>query len=410
VILGVKKDHELGGGMQNKEILFFENKSNFLKFSLFSFFSLIFLNSGMSLLSIFPMRYTWSELLINYQGGICRRGLLGEVAYHLQDFVRADYFLIVTQVSLYLVFLALLLFSQKKFNYAFLLFLFSPATIVFPVTNFPAFARKDIEILFVFLLALLLVKKCKPSKILTALLILLYLGAGLIVESSIFYFPLAFSAMMVKEAPTSSAIQLKRWALAILFMSFFILLMTWLKTLNPDPSTGIVASWSYYYQNVGVIKHNALGFLKMSLSDAVSHTIQYVLKPKVILGYSVASMLANIPLLYFLSQNIIRFSSGIVTAGVICSFLVMLGSFIFMADWGRCIYLMTTHSFLFFLFVSKPKKVHESLSGCNYNQAFWSVVLRYSLLFLYALSWRVLYFVNNRESPLKLGLLFDLIN
>src|SRR4029079_1959497 len=40
----------------------------------------------------YPVGYSWSEMLINYQGGLLRRGLVGELAYRVNPAIPARLF------------------------------------------------------------------------------------------------------------------------------------------------------------------------------------------------------------------------------------------------------------------------------------------------------------------------------
>jgi hypothetical protein len=59
--------------------------------------------AGYLLFSHFPLSYTWTELMINYQGGFVRRGLLGELAFQLNPFIEAPYFLTAVVLASYVI-------------------------------------------------------------------------------------------------------------------------------------------------------------------------------------------------------------------------------------------------------------------------------------------------------------------
>lgn len=117
------------------------------------------------LLSHFPGDYSWTELLINYQGGFVRRGLLGELAFRLNSFIPAPYFLIAVVASVYVAvtfWMVVAVLNRVEVSIA-LLFLFCPATILFPVYDTDAFGRKDIFILAAFALAMSLIRRARSD-------------------------------------------------------------------------------------------------------------------------------------------------------------------------------------------------------------------------------------------------------
>ncbi|MBN9000343.1 MAG: hypothetical protein J0H54_13435, partial [Rhizobiales bacterium] len=50
---------------------------------MFGLFLALTLYNGIRLYNSFPDTYVWSELMLNYQGGLVKRALLGEIAFQL---------------------------------------------------------------------------------------------------------------------------------------------------------------------------------------------------------------------------------------------------------------------------------------------------------------------------------------
>ena len=94
-----------------------------------------------------------SEWLINYHGGFTRRGLGGELAIGLANFIdislRRAIFLI--QTTIHISYLALLYFYCRDLKTNFLLkfALYAPIFILYPLAELEALGRKEI-ILFLF--------------------------------------------------------------------------------------------------------------------------------------------------------------------------------------------------------------------------------------------------------------------
>ena len=94
------------------------------------------------------------DWLINYGGGILRRGLSGEIILFLSKilFVNIIHLLIFFQISFFVLFLFFLfkILKHKNINLWFLFLIFSPVTISFTFYDPLAVGRK--EVIFFFLL------------------------------------------------------------------------------------------------------------------------------------------------------------------------------------------------------------------------------------------------------------------
>ena len=120
---------------------------------LFSLVGIFFVFTTVKFYSFYTEYSTWqyADWLINYQGGLVRRGLIGEILFRLHKFTSVDLdiliFLFVT--SLYVIFSYYLLKSIKYIensNINILIFL-SPAFFIYPIMNSEVVGRKDILLL-----------------------------------------------------------------------------------------------------------------------------------------------------------------------------------------------------------------------------------------------------------------------
>ena len=95
-------------------------------------------------LHAYPFSWSWTELLIKYQGGFVNRGLLGEAAFRLQGVMSPGRLIVYAVCGAYLVASAGLVFLLRlPEQSAGLLFLASPAGWLFPLLNPAAYGRKD---------------------------------------------------------------------------------------------------------------------------------------------------------------------------------------------------------------------------------------------------------------------------
>ena len=114
------------------------------------FFSLIFLNYFYFSSRITLRENAWitGDWLINYDGGLLRRGLSGEIILLLSNlkFINIYYLIIFIQSSLFFIFLFFLwkLISKKEVSLIFLFLIFSPVTIAFSFYDPLVVGRKEV--------------------------------------------------------------------------------------------------------------------------------------------------------------------------------------------------------------------------------------------------------------------------
>lgn len=363
-----------------------------------------FLYGGMELLSRFPRTYTWSELLINYQGGFVRRGLLGEVSYQLNGVIQARYFLSIISVLVYLIILRIIVFREKN-SFSLLIFLFSPATILFPVYDMNAFARKDLFILLAFVLSVYLLDHIRSQTILLLLTMFIYGLVGLVVESTCFYLPMACAVIILNRNNFNSKIQSRFWMVSLFFVIVCFLFISLVNTYHLSKVL-IIDSWrllypSYQWDELGF---GAISFLGLPLKDGLLLTFASIFHRATLEGYFYSFLLASIPVLWLLLNCKFKKLSKLSILGITWAFTVMLCSFAFSTDWGRCIYLFTIHTFLFLIVITnyRAQTDNEMIMLAKPSD---DIALKAILLFVYATSWQVEHWVVSGQSALRPGFL-----
>ena len=107
-------------------------------------------------ISEFPNKYTYTDWLINYEGGFVRRGLLGQIIFELSKFlnIKLQFILLFIQIVIYCTyfFLFYLLFLKRKINFFWILIIFSPILLLYPLAELEALGRKDIFVISFFLI------------------------------------------------------------------------------------------------------------------------------------------------------------------------------------------------------------------------------------------------------------------
>lgn len=145
-------------------------------------FAGLFFFSTWPLINDFPITYPWQELMLNYQGGFIRRGLLGEIALHCRPYAAEVLYVLIFSAYATTVFLFLKTIRSLQDPKAQLLLLLSPMLLMYPVI-FPSVGlRKDIFVLLAFLIAM------RTEKDRTAVLAMTL--ATFIHEEALFFMPM----------------------------------------------------------------------------------------------------------------------------------------------------------------------------------------------------------------------------
>ena len=381
-------------------------RSVLILFALIVLFA-VFIPAGLTLFNRFPASYVWTELMINYQGGLVRRGLLGEAAFRLDGLVPAGRFLAAVMVGLYLVVGAWIVLRIGTFpEFATVLFLISPATLLFPIYDFEAFGRKDIVALAAFVLSVLVIERLSRN-VAVLVIVIVYFVAGLIAEVAWFYFPLAISMLTIKRrADISTSWQVTVWAVALACLAAFFAWM-WLINANVQRED-IVAAWKAIYPNAfrEPFHEGALRYLHMSFADGVRLVFYHQADRITRNGYLIGFVLAALPSLLFLARSPRYVVSPLTQFGLLGALSIMMLSFAVAADWGRCIYLATTHFFVFVLVTARENPGLQRTVNAAERPA-GALLVTLALVALYATTWRIDHFAPRGSSALKPGILFD---
>ena len=165
-----------------------------------------------------------AEWLINYQGGFGRRGLLGELFLKislLTDILIKDVILYFLYI-IFAVYYSSVYFFFKKINLnpIFIIAIFSPLFLIFPLAELEALGRKDILIPIFFIFFSFLYQKFE-FKGLVLSLIIIYTVLLLTHEISIFYLPFFYFIILFKL----NDLKLSSFFLILLMSIYFLSLI-----------------------------------------------------------------------------------------------------------------------------------------------------------------------------------------
>lgn len=144
--------------------------SNSNKFSFSIFFTIILLYL-LYFINYSKIISDWviADLLINYQGGFVRRGLLGQLNYFFENYLNFPKLIFIISLSSLCYFINLFLtyrlfISSKRSIFLFLIIFLSPATFLFYIYDLNALFRKDVFIIFSFVIHCFYVQRNLKNK------------------------------------------------------------------------------------------------------------------------------------------------------------------------------------------------------------------------------------------------------
>ena len=145
---------------------------------------------------------TISEWIINYQGGFTRRGLPGEVAFHIAQIfdLKLRFVILLMQIFFYGLYLILIykFFKKIKFNGIILFSLFTPIFLIYHIAELEVLARKE---LFLFIGYIWFYNiSSKESKTKSSILWIIFILPliSILYEPAIFYYTFFAATVLIK--------------------------------------------------------------------------------------------------------------------------------------------------------------------------------------------------------------------
>ena len=304
--------------------------------------------------------WQYGDWLINYQGGLVRRGLIGHILFSLHKFLHIDLdSLIFIFVSFLYFFVSFFLIKSIKFiddNIENLLIFLSPGFFIYPIMNSGIIGRKDIFLIFFVVLFVFFEKKISNKYILISFLIALVLlcfsHSGFVFYSQYLFF--LFILIKHNRNLSVNKIDLLAFTLTLVFIILFII------TFDANQLTidNICLSVKDF-----VSENCATGGQIYHLSDSNTN-IRYRLFEKINLGsnyiinYFIIYGLSAFVVFFFISKktinskiNILIFKFQLKKPFVffLLLFILTIPAFVLGRDWGRYIYM--SYSCIFFIYI-----------------------------------------------------------
>ena len=292
----------------------------------------------------FPDRFVYTDWMITYEGGYIRRGFLGQIILILSNFfdLKFKYILLTFQITFYSLYILILgnLIRRIEINFFWLIVFFTPLAFLYPISELEALGRKDIIILFIFLIFTFV--NFNSVKIYFLFFIFIFFISTLIHEISFFFIHFYILIFLIKTKYFLKK-KINYNYLLIFFIFLIITLLLNILTINSVDLSKI----TNVYDNEKITENfGAIKYLTGSIFDHVNMTINKITLLGII-RYSFIYFISFFPFLFFLNLktklfNFIQFNYLIYFLSI-----AILPLFLLIIDWGRLLYL--NYNFLLIL-------------------------------------------------------------
>jgi hypothetical protein len=373
-------------------------KNKFVNFKNLKYFnnSLAFYLTLLFILSVFYLFYkhnvandsTISEWLINYTGGFTKRGLIGQSAIYLSRIfdINLRIAILIEQITIIGIYYFLLFFFLKGIflNRLYLLVLFSPIFLLYPVYEIETLGRKEIFIFSLYILNLSVL--LNKEKYYNFSKLIIFTLSVLIWEPIIFFLPMWIFIDIMK---------MKKINLINLFneLIFYV--------------PGLIIAAIFVFNPLDIIEHSKMALTLKNEFGERCYMSCALLKSKSgilvqitanfhaynfenIIRYIIIILIGFFPL--FSLMNISSFSNKRVTFSVKSVFIILLLPIIFLFlmgyDWGRWVNITYTITLITFIFLYKKKLIFfefEKLTNQRLNKI--KSKYFYMIFIIYCFTW-----------------------
>ena len=300
-------------------------------------------------LNEFPIKYTFTDWLINYEGGFVRRGLLGQIVFELSKLlnIQIKFLILIFQISIYLIYFLLffLLLSKRETNFFWLLIIFSPISFLYPMAELEALGRKDIFVITSFLIFSIINYRSLSSLLFS--FIFIFTLSCLIHEITFFYiFHYLFVFYVKNKIFINQKLNIKHYLVS--FLSLGVLLYLNLYLHNFVVIEDIVNS--YNYENLTALS-GSFSHISPTIDSVFFKTFSNI-NIVTIARYGFLILISTTPLIYFIKiksdyENKYFSFQNIFISNILLSIPLYLLIF----DWGRVIYINYNFFIIIIIFI-----------------------------------------------------------
>jgi len=334
---------------------------------------------------------TISEWLINYSGGFTKRGIIGQISIFFSKLfeIRLRDIIFCFQVLLVATFfITFFIYVKKQYlERYFLLALFTPILLLYPVSEIEVLARKEVFIFIIFMIYFL-IPNHKTNLIILSKITIFPLSV-LIWEPVIFFFPFLIFFDLINPK--------FKWKINNCFKELLFYLPTLLIVcyfIFSPMSNAQHAQMEFTLKN----DFNEICYMSCNLLNSKSSIIKQfqgnlrAYSIEVFIRYFLIIMIGFGPLFILLQNSKLKNRNLIFKWNLLSIFLVLLSPvlllFAMMYDWGRIVNISYTIAFLSFIYLLKNELIiinFKKLSKGKLNQVSKSSF--YFIFIIFSFSW-----------------------
>ena len=295
---------------------------------------------------------TVSEWLINYEGGFTKRGLIGQIAIHIGEFLNISLrqsilFFQIFSIGLYYL-LLINFFKSVKFNKIILLSIFTPIFLLYPVAEIEVLGRKEI-IIFSFYLIYLTLQNFRQKNYFRIFLLPLLM---LVWEPVIFFFIFWLIVDYIEDAFEKNYKSLIKYLLTFIPA---ILIGVYI-ALNPISEIDHKNMATFLKDNFNENCYMSCAMLLSKSSIYDQFKVNFILfNFEIFLRYFLIILIGFGPLFIMIKFSQFRRLNNKMLLFLIVPPILIL--FMMMSDWGRIVNIFYTFSIISFLSLYKKKFV-----------------------------------------------------
>ena len=300
-------------------------------------------------LNEFPIKYTFTDWLINYEGGFVRRGLLGQIVFELSKLlnIQIKFLILIFQISIYLIYFLLffLLLSKRETNFFWLLIIFSPISFLYPMAELEALGRKDIFVITSFLIFSIINYRSLSSLLFS--FIFIFTLSCLIHEITFFYiFHYLFVFYVKNKIFINQKLNIKHYLVS--FLSLGVLLYLNLYLHNFVVIEDIVNS--YNYENLTALS-GSFSHISPTIDSVFFKTFSNI-NIVTIARYGFLILLSSIPFIYFIKIKSDYENKYFNFQNIFISIILLsIPLYLLIFDWGRVIYINYNFFIIIIIFI-----------------------------------------------------------
>lgn len=368
----------------------------------------------------YPKFYLWTELLINYQGGFLKRGLLGEILFQLKSLFDMRLTALFLFFAAYFVYLP---FVYKKLRKAYdpytVLFIFaSPGLVLYLFYDLSNITRKDIFTLTSLILQFHFISLYIQNKLNTvktySYIFIAFLFAFLIHEIILFFSLLPALLLWNVEYKKGHG---KRAFCCIGLILFLFICLTFIFSGTTQHQEAILKSYSSMFTLPNTATTSGIFWVDKGMSYGFETVKNSYTSASLIISVFLSFLFASLPLVslyygYFTKKSIKSyFALPYYTFFLSVALLFPFTLFIFVCDFGRIISFTLMYYLFFFLtmqecFPQKQNVLYQKIIAFIKQYRILHLAAFIFILF-YASYWRILHI--STTSLLKQSVLMDII-